>query len=281
MILMTAATGKTGHHVIRALRERGETVRALARSDKLDALEGDGVETVRADLLDVSAIEAAMEGVRAVVHVGPTFDPREITMGQNVVDAAKRAGLERVVYFSVYHPQLEFLLNHQAKSRVEDYLVTSGVPYTILQPMHYLQAIDPVQVAKDGALRLPYSMTTPLSFVDIADVAEVAAKVLAEDGHLYASYPLCGSDLLSGEQVAEIVGKEAKKDIASEQIALPDFIEMVSGGHPLPHHVLDGLYRLFTYYGLHGITGNPNVLRSLLGREPTTMAEYVRRELAA
>lgn len=281
MILMTAATGKTGHHVIQALREQGESVRALARSDKLDALEGEGVETIRGNLLDIGSIEAAMEGVRAVVHVGPTFDPREIAMGQNVVDAAKRAGVERVVYFSVYHPQLEFLLNHQAKSRVEDYLVTSGLAYTILQPMHYLQAIDPVQAVRDGAVRLPYSMQTPLSFVDIADVAEVAAKVLTEEGHINASYPLCGSDLLSGEQVAAIIAKESKKHIGAEQIPLPAFIEMVSGGHPLPQHVLDGLYRLFTYYGLHGITGNPNVLRWLLGREPTTMAEYVRRSLAS
>src|SRR4051794_32615772 len=117
MILMTAATGKTGHHVIRALPERGETVRALARSDKLDELKRDGVETVRADLLDIPSIVAAMEGVRAVVHVGPTFDPREITMGQNVIDAAKRAGVERIVLFSVAHPTIEFLLNHQAKAR--------------------------------------------------------------------------------------------------------------------------------------------------------------------
>jgi uncharacterized protein YbjT (DUF2867 family) len=216
-----------------------------------------------------------------VVHTGPTFHPREIALGETVIDAALAAGVRRFVQMSVAHPQLEFLVNHQAKLRVEDYLVTAGLDYTILQPMHYMQNFDPAQVARDGVFRLQYSLQTPLAFVDLADVGEVAARVLTEDGHVHATYPLCGTDLLTGDEVAAEIARQAGVEIRAEEIAQADFFAMISHGRPLPHYVVDGLTRLFTYYGLHGITGNANVLRWLLGREPGTMAQFVQRSLRA
>ena len=44
------------------------------------------------------------------------------------------------------------------------------------------------------------------------------------------------------------------------------------------HH--DAMFRLFDHYGRYGITGNPNVLSWLLGRPPTSFAQFVRRSLA-
>ena len=46
-------------------------------------------------------------------------------------------------------------------------------------------------------------------------------------------------------------------------------------------HRHDAMFRLFDHYGRYGITGNPNVLRRLLGRRPTRCDQYVRRILAA
>jgi uncharacterized protein YbjT (DUF2867 family) len=176
---------------------------------------------------------------------------------------------------------LEYLINHLNKLRVEDYVVTSGLPYTILQPMHYLQNIEPVRVVAEGALRLPYSMQRRLSFVDLADVAQVCVKVLTEEGHRYATYPLCGPDLLSGEEVAAIIAQESGAEIAAEAIPLPAFLDFVGQHAPLGAYQRAYLTRLMSYYDAFGITGNPNVLRWLLGREPATMRDYVRRTLDA
>jgi uncharacterized protein YbjT (DUF2867 family) len=280
-ILVTAAAGKTGRHVIAALRADGHFVRALGRSDRVHELRTDGVDTIAGDMLDPGVLAPALDGADAVVHIGPTFHPLEVAMGQTVIDASARAGVQRFVLFSVYHPQIEFLLNHQAKLRVEDALLTSGLDHTILQPMHYMQNFDPAQVAREGVFRLQYSLDTPLAFVDLADVARVAAQVLREDGHGAATYPLCGTDTLSGHDIARIIGEHAGTEIRGEQVQIPDFIAMISQHHQLPPYTVDGLYRLFTYYGLHGISGNANVLRWLLGREPTTFAQYVERVLAA
>jgi uncharacterized protein YbjT (DUF2867 family) len=281
VILVTAAGGNTGAYVIPALRACDQAVRALGRSERIHGLGGPGVDTVAGDMLDEAFLDRALEGVDAVVHIGPAFHPQEAAMGRAVIEAATRAGISRFVQFSVAHPQLEFLLNHQAKSRVEDDLVGSGLDYTILQPMHYMENFDPVTIAREGTLRLQYSLATPLAFVDLADVAEVAALVVTEPGHSYATYPLCGSDLLTGHEIAALIATRTGAPVVGEQWDIEEFIAAIGQHHALPRYTIDGLYRLFTYYGLHGITGNPNVLRWLLGREPTTFAQYVDRRMTA
>jgi NAD(P)H dehydrogenase (quinone) len=130
-------------------------------------------------------------------------------------------------------------------------------------------------------LALPYSLATPLSFVDLADVAEAAARVLTEDGHGYATYPLCGTDLLSGQELADRVAERSGAAVRGQEIPVGEFVAAITRRHPLPAYTVDSLYRLFIYYGLHGITGNANVLRWLLGREPGTFSEYVDRCLCA
>jgi uncharacterized protein YbjT (DUF2867 family) len=146
--------------------------------------------------------------------------------------------------------------------------------------MHYMQNFDPVAIAREGVFRMPYSLQTPLAFVDLVDVGEVAARVLTEDGHVHATYPLCGTDLMSGDAFVALIAEQAGVEVRGEEVSLPDFFATISHGQRLPHYVVDGLTRLFTYYGLHGITGNANVLRWLLEREPGTMAQYVQRSLS-
>jgi uncharacterized protein YbjT (DUF2867 family) len=232
-------------------------------------------------MLDAAVLERAFAGVTGVVHIGPTANQQEVAMGIAVADAALARGVERFLLLSVAHPQLEYLINHQNKLRVEDYVVTAGLPYTIVQPMHYLQNVEPARVVSAGALRLPYSMQRRLAFVDLADVAEVCAMALTEDGHRYATYPLCGPDLLNGEEVAAIIAEESGTDIAAESIPLAAFLEFAGQHTPLGPYQRAYLTRLMTYYDAFGITGNPNVLRWLLGREPGTMRGYVRRALDA
>jgi uncharacterized protein YbjT (DUF2867 family) len=277
MIAITAAAGTTGRHVLRALSAAGFAVRALVHSSS-------SVETVRADgaseahVVDMThpdELPAALEGCRAVVHIGPPMHPRESTMGENVVDAAKRAGVEHVVQMSVTHPQLEPLLNHQSKLAVERHLLGSRLPFTILQPMHYMQNVDVRGSIGSGRFLQPYSLEQPLSFVDLADVGAVAATVLSAPGeHRWATYELCGTDILTGHDIAETLSRVGNTPVRAEQISVQD---MLPAG--APDYTIDGFTRLFNQYDRYGILGNANVLRWLLGREPTSFEEYARREL--
>jgi len=275
MILVTAAAGRTGRHIVAALNARGLSTRIFVLpSEASGAPKAD--ETFVGDMLNKADLAKACKDVEAVIHTGP-MGADEPVMGQWVVDAARAAGVPHFVYISVVHPQIEWLLNHQHKLRVENYLINYGVPYTILQPMHYMQNIDVRTVVERGAYSEPYSADVRLSFLDMADLAEAAAKVVTDAAHYYATYEICGSDALNSREIAAILSSCSGKPVCPGEIPLKEFFAKLP---PLDPYFRDFLVRLFVYYNERGFRGNPNVLGWLLGRSPTTFRQYVERMLS-
>ena len=279
MIAVTAATGKTGRAIIQAAAAARLPVRAVLHSDNSRATvtEDGAAEAVVADLLVPAEVRAAIAGTEAVVHIGPAMHPREIAIGETVIDAAAAAGIHHFVLMSVTHPQLEPLLNHQSKLAAERRLLLSRLRYTILQPMHYMQDVDVAASVSSGIYQQPYSLERPLSFVDLHDVGEVAACVLADPAHhAAATYELCGADTLTGHEVAEILTTVSGTKVRAQAVAPAEIISRLIDA---PDYTIDGMLRLFGHYDRYGITGNPNVLSWLLGRAPTSFADYVKRAL--
>src|ERR1700737_772649 len=117
MILMTGAGGKTGKAVIKALIAGGTTVRAFVRSPTHDAgLKAMGVrDVVVGDMDDPHALSQALRGADAVYHICPNVSPHEIAFGKAMIDAATSAGVQRFVFHSVLHPQIEAMPHHWNK----------------------------------------------------------------------------------------------------------------------------------------------------------------------
>jgi uncharacterized protein YbjT (DUF2867 family) len=274
MILVTGASGKTGRAVVRALAERGQRVRALARREiSLPGAE----QSVVGNLLDEKDVRRAMERVRAAYHLCPNVHPDEIVIGEVVISAAKAAGVEHFVYHSVLHPQAEAMPHHWHKLRVEELLFESGLPFTILQPTAYMQNILAgwKLIVEEGVLRNPYPVETKLSLVDLEDVAEAAATVLAEPGHAGATYELVGTPPLTQTEVAETLSEALGRPLRAESKSIEAW-EARARNTGLGDYQRETLIKMFRYYERHGLTGNPNVLRWLLGREPTSLAEFAR-----
>jgi uncharacterized protein YbjT (DUF2867 family) len=279
VITVTGAAGVTGRHVIAGLLEAGLPVRALAHSSASAARLPGGVEdVVIGDMLVPAEAERAVAGADAVVHIGPAMHPREVAMGETVIDAAAAAGVRHFVLMSVTHPQLEPLLNHQSKLAAERRLLVSRLPFTILQPMHYMQDVDVTQSVADGVFRQPYSLDVGLSFVDLADVGESVARVLSEPArHRFATYELCGADTLTGRQVAAILAEVAGRPVEPQQLPAG---QVLAAMRDAPDYTRDAMRRLLGHYDSYGITGNPNVLTWLLGRNPTSFRKYAHRQLS-
>jgi nucleoside-diphosphate-sugar epimerase len=125
----------------------------------------------------------------------------------------------------------------------------------------------------------PYSPDQPMSVVDLADVTEVAVKVLSEPGHLRADYDLVGGEPLTLRQMAEIVSRVAGKQVEAQQVPLDVVMARMPRDTPIETYGSDSLERMFLYYSRHGLTGNANVLGWVLGRAPTNYEAFVRRSL--
>ena len=281
MILVTAANGRTGRSVITALARRGHNVRAFdIAPDTAELVDLGATEVIAGDMLEPAHVARAVDGARAVIHIGPPLHPQEAQMGHVVVAAARTAGIGHIVQFSVTHPQLEPLLNHQAKLAVERAVLLARMPFTILQPMHYMQNIDIARVLATGILAQPYDPATPLAHVDLEDVAEVAARIVTDPAHHYATYELCGDDFLNAHGLARIIASASGTAVSARQVPVAAAFASV-GGTAADDYRADAMVRLFDHYSRYGITGNPNVLSWLLDRPPTRFDTYVRRHLPA
>jgi len=277
MILITGAAGKTGRAVIRALLKSGEPIRALARrEDQVVRLKSLGAtEVIVGDLLDQASVNRAVQNVRAIYHIAPNVRPDETAIGRIVLDAAKSANVERFVFHSVLRPQIEAMPHHWQKLRVEELLFESGLSFTILQPTIYMQNIlaNWNQIT-NGIYSIPYAPETCLSMVDLEDVAQVAAKVLTEDGHRNAVYELVGVAAISQTEVAQILSEQLHRPVTVRQIPLEEW-ERNARANGMGEYQVTTLLKMFRYYERFGFAGNPNVLTYLLQRKPASFESFV------
>jgi uncharacterized protein YbjT (DUF2867 family) len=270
VIVVTAAGGSTGAAVVRALWSRGERVRALVGSSQprpeLTALSADVVAT---DLTDPSAVEPLLDGADALYLIWPNFDPRETVGAGALLDAARRAGVPRVVYHSVLRPQARAMPHHAAKDRVEEALDSSGLTWRVLQPCAYADNLHGqfADVAATGTFRSPWGLTQAQSLVDLRDVADAAAVLLTEDGLDGGTFEAVGPEPLTAPRIAELLGDWLGREVRAVD-AVPD--------GPVPEEYAARCSRLmFDHYRAHGFTGSPRVLAGLLGRPPRTLAAHL------
>jgi NAD(P)H dehydrogenase (quinone) len=279
LILVTAAAGRTGRAVVRALAARGVAVRALVRRpEQVAQLRTDGAaEVVVGDLRDRSALRRAVHGAGGAYYICPEMNPDEAEIVGVLIKAMREAGAWRLAYHSVLHPQADELPHHLMKLHAERRVVDSGLAYTILQPAPYMQnlASDRYDVATHGVYRVPYSVLAPFSWVDLRDVAQVAARVLADPGHDSATYELAGPEPLSSAQVAErwsaVLGRPVRAETMRREAWVATLDRSGMGGF-----ALEARAALTRYYDRHGMVGNPNALTWLLPRRPHTLTDYLR-----
>ena len=277
---MTGASGKTGKAVVTALARAGAPTRALVRrASQIEVLTNLGAhEVMSADMRLTPELRRAVENIRAVYHICPNVNPDEVDIGRRVIAAAQEAGVEHLVLHSVLHPQTEQMPHHWNKLRVEEALFESGLNFTILQPTAYMQNLLAgwKLITDGGVLRNPYPVETRLSLVDLEDVAEAAAMVLTKRGHTGATYELVSTLPLTQTGVAAILSDALGRPVRAEAEPLEVWAARARTAG-LGDYQLATLIRTFQYYERYGLIGNPNMLRWLLGREPTALVEFARR----
>ena len=280
MILVTGAAGKTGRAIIRALVARRQAVRGLVhRSEQMQAVKSLGAkEAIVGDMRKEDALRQAARGVRAIYHICPNVNPDEIAIGEAAIAAAREAGVEQFVFHSVMHPQTEAMTHHWNKLRVEEALFESGLAYTILQPASYMQNVlgGWQTIVERGAYVVPYSVQARMSMVDLEDIAQAAAVVLTEPGHLGATYELAGPEVLTQTQVAEILSKHLKRPVHAEQITIEAWTRHAQASG-MGEYQIQTLVKMFRYYDHYGFWGNPRTLIHLLGRAPAAFGAFVER----
>jgi uncharacterized protein YbjT (DUF2867 family) len=286
LLLVTAAHGNQGKLLIPRLLAAGVALRASVRSDEsARTLRAAGVtDIVVGDLSDPDVLAQAMNGVEKVYYIGPALHPREREMGIAAIDAARAAGVQHFVFSSVLHAIITDLVQHEIKRDLEEYLISSGLEFTILQPGNYMLRHRLMPAFTEGVFRLSWALDRYQSMVDLGDVTEVAAAVLAEsDHHAGATYELVAPGRYTAHDLAKIVAGVTGREVIAEQIDADVFLSASLGADSSTQFPYQArlLRAISERYSSHDFVGNPNVLTWLLGREPTTFEQFVQREFDA
>ena len=257
---------------MRALVHRDEQVQIVKSLGAQEAVVG--------DMRDEGTLNRAARGARAVYHICPNVRPDELRIGKAMIAAAEDAHIEHFVFHSVLHPQTETMAHHWNKLLVEKALFDSDMPYTILQPASYMQNVLAgwESIVARGVYAVPYSLESRMSMVDLGDVAEAAAAVMTEPGHVGSTYELAGPEVLTQTQIAEILAAQLKRAVRAERITIEAWTRQAQA-LGMGTYQIETLVKMFRYYNRHGLWGNPRVLAYLIGRAPTRFQTFVERTI--
>lgn len=218
-ILVTGATGTIGRNVVEQLVKRGASVRALVR-DPAKADFPNGVDVVKGDLLDVDSLRSAFKGVSTLFLLNAVV-PDEFTQALIALNAAREAGIDRLVYLSVIHSDVYVNVPHFAgKYGVERMIERMDFSATILRPAYFISNDVTVKdvVLGYGVYPMPIG-AKGLAMVDVRDIGEIAAIELIHRKNATRPLPLerinlVGPDTLTGPDVAAIWSDVLQRPVA-------------------------------------------------------------------
>jgi uncharacterized protein YbjT (DUF2867 family) len=228
-VLVSGATGKQGGHLVRELLARGHSIRALTRkpeSPAAVALAERGVTIVQGDFEDQGSLERAARGVDTVFAMATPFEggeKAEAREGINMVRAASAVGVSHLVYSSVAGADRATGIPHfDSKFEVEQEVRRSGVPFTIVAPVsfmdNYLADWMAAGIAK-GSIAQPLPATRRLQQIAVADIAQFTALVMERRESFLGKRIDIASDELTGATAAAVISEASGRHI--EYTALP------------------------------------------------------------
>lgn len=275
MILVTGASGNAGGTVLGEVLKTGKPVKAMYRSPDDTAKSPGNAEAVIADFADRPSLARALMGVDSVYLVcSPVRELVELEC--NMLDACQEGGARHVVLNSAMgaedYPK-SFPSWHR---KVEDKLKASGLEYTILRPNSFMQNIlmyFAPSIRAQGAFYAAMG-DARTNFIDVRDIAAVAAQALTSSKHAGKTYGLNGPEALTYAAVAEKISRASGREVRYIDIPVERQRQaMLDQG--MPEWQVTALLDLQAYYtgGQGGAVDD--VLANLLARAPRTMDQFV------
>ena len=264
VITVFGATGAQGGPIARALlTTAGFKVRAVTRnpdSEKAKALKEAGAEVVKADMSDVSSVDAALQGAygafvntnywELIKQATPEAAfAEEIQQGKSLADAAIRAGLKHYVYSSLdpVKDKIGKVCPHfDTKAEVEKYIVTCGVPYSIVRYPFYFDNFADVmapQKQEDGTFSITLPMDGPMHGLGLSNAGPILATIFSNPKEYLGKAVKMAGDRITMSEYAAIISRVTGKTVKYNQVPVEVFANF-------PFPVAREMATMFEYYSI-------------------------------
>ncbi|HEX9112144.1 MAG TPA: SDR family oxidoreductase [Terriglobales bacterium] len=274
MILITGASGNVGKEVLKQAAASGAKVRAAFQTANKAATAPSGVEIATLDYNQPETLRAALKGIDKVFLVGPPAQ-NLVALERKAVDAIKQAGGAHIVKLSATGGRAAIYPRQHAES--EDYIKSSGVPYTFLRPNGFMQNLVNYNAPTINAQNAFYGCQGEgkVSHVDVRDVAAVAVKALTEDRHQGKTYTLTGPRALTNAELAQILSDDLGREIRYVDLPVEQFKQALLGAG-LPEWSANALIDLQQLYRNGGASAVTNDVEQVLRRKPRSFEQFSR-----
>ncbi|MGH9639044.1 MAG: NmrA/HSCARG family protein [Bryobacteraceae bacterium] len=230
LILVTGATGRQGGAALHHLLERGFSIRAATRDPGKPAarqLAGRNVEVVAADLNDSASMARALDGVYGVYSVQNLSQglEAEVRQGKNLIDAANRARITHFVYSSVGAADKHTGIPHfDSKAAIEEHLRASGLPYTIVRPVFFMENwLGMRSMIDGGAIAWPLTPEKRLQMIAVDDIGGFVAMAFEHPDRWQGRAIDIAGDELSMTQIAQAFTRASGRQVSYRQIPWEQF----------------------------------------------------------
>ncbi|KAL6708062.1 hypothetical protein ACN47E_003496 [Coniothyrium glycines] len=296
ILLLTSAGGRQAAALLPLLKQWKKLrliVKSTASRDRLLSQYAHA-EVIKTDLYSPHICAALIEDVSVIIHVAPSYHPHEAEIGKMLIDAAVEshdngAGpFKHFILSSILNTQLSRMMNHDSKRVVEEYIMESGLPYTILQPTTFMDNIHISMLAKQNKpeFKAAWDADTKFSMIALSDLAAAMKLVLYQrQRHIHAQYPLVGTQkTISFAEAMDVISRKIGKEVKIEKLEYKEAVEgllvrLFGTSEGINTRNRDVAQRMVLFYDNRGLVGNSNVLEWLLGRKALQFEEWVETKL--
>ena len=200
--------------VVEKLKEKTfkENIIAIVRSpNEAKTL---GVEAREGDYEKPETLRNALEGIDKLLLISGSEVGKRVEQHQNVIEAAKDAGVKSIVYTSILHADSSIIDLAEEHRATEAGLGEAGIPFTLLRNSWYTENYtNSIPGALAGGAFIGSAGDGKISSATREDFAEAAAVVLTEEGHEGKTYELAGDEAYTLDELAEEISKQTGKEI--------------------------------------------------------------------
>lgn len=288
MIAITGATGHLGQATINHLLTKvvpAEIVAVVRDPQKADGLRQQGVQIRQGDYNDAASLAAAFQGVSTLLFISTSEIEYDLRMRQhqNVVDAAKQAGVPHIIYTSVLNPSRDsFFSASPSHFATEEYLKASGIAYTLFRNTLYLDLVP--GFIGEGTLPSGQLHSAAgdgkVSYALREDIAQALANVLTSTGHENQTYDIAPGPAYSMQDVAATLSEVSGQPVAYAPIS-PDDLAAGMRQHQVPELVVDLMVGIAKAMAANELNASSPALEQLLGRKPADLKTLLTTVYAA
>ena len=237
-IVVTGAFSYTGKYVTRILLDRGHTVRTLTHHTKRPNPFGDRVSVLPYNFDNPDRLAESLGGASTLIntywvrfpHGESTFE-RAVRNTRTMIEAAKRAGVRRIVHVSIANPSLDSPLSYyKGKAQLEEAVKRSGLSYAIVRPTVIFGAEDILInniawfVRRFPAFGIPGDGRYGIRPIYVEDMAKILAD--AAEGQTNELIDAVGPETFTFEDLVRLIAKQVGAPV--RLIHLPAALAYVS-----------------------------------------------------